>query len=134
MEIGKPSEAEFEQVIQLANSMKLDVTDASREQFIIVKDSNYVAAFARIFPKGTLYELATLGVVKTYRGQGLSMLLVEKLRELYPQLYLVTVIPEYFKKLGFEVSNEIPKELESKYNQCELWHGYGDPVVMKCEA
>lgn len=134
MEIRKPSKVEFEQVIQLANAMKLDVTDANQEQFIIVKDVGEVAAFARIFPKGKLHELATLGVVKSYRGQGLSMLLINKLRALYPELYLVTVIPEYFKKLGFEVSKEIPKELESKYNQCELWHGYGDPVVMKCEA
>lgn len=131
MEIGMPSESEFEQVIQLANSMKLDVKEAKREQFIIVKNDNEVVAFARIFPRGTLNELATLGVVKKNRGQGLSGLLINELRTMYSQLYLVTVIPDYFKKIGFKISKDIPKELEQKYNQCELWHGYGDPVVMK---
>jgi N-acetylglutamate synthase-like GNAT family acetyltransferase len=132
MEIKMPSEFEFEHVIQLANSMKLDITEAIRTQFMIVKNDDVIVAFARIFPRGKLFELATLGVVKQYRSQGLSTLLIEKLRTEYPQLHLVTVIPEYFKKLGFIVSKEIPKELEQKYNQCELWHGYGDPVVMKC--
>lgn len=129
--IVTPSKEQFKRVLKLALAMKLDVSNHSREQFRALVMDGEVVGFGRIVQKGEIIELATLGVSKSKRSQGVGEALVAHLSSKYDELYLVTVIPEYFKKMGFEEMEQFPMELNGKMNDCELWHGYGEPKVMR---
>lgn len=132
MRIAIPNITQFKRILFLANAMKLDTYNASPEQFLVaLNDANHVLGFVRVVKHNFVKELATLGVVPKHRNHGSAKALVQHLQqENLDGLYLVTVIPDYFKSLGFTIESSIPFDLKSKFNNCTLWHGYGDPVVM----
>ena len=130
MDIPLPSSEEYQKVLEAANRMKLDVSNASIHQFVVVMNNSDVMGFVRTVNKGEIVELSTLGVVRKYRGTGMGAILVKNLQENNQELYLVTVIPALFEKYGFNKTNKVPQELQPKVNQCSLWHGFGEPVVM----
>ena len=72
-----------------------------------------------------------MGVEQSHRNKGVGVTLIEYALRHYNDLYLVTVIPEYFEKFGFKSTREIPSVFNQKLNNYELWHGYGTPVVMR---
>tara|TARA_R110002050_G_scaffold252628_2_gene390868 strand:+ start:33 stop:449 length:417 start_codon:yes stop_codon:yes gene_type:complete len=131
MEIRKLSESEFEQVKLAAKGMALDTTNLINNQFIGAFSSCGLAGFVRVKTTGKFSELATLGVIKEFRNQGVSSLMVNHLKTKYSEIHLVTVIPMHFEKLGFKKLEEVPKEMVAKFENAAYWHGYGDPVVMK---
>jgi len=131
METRKPTNKEFEQVKIAANRMKLDTTNVRQEQFVCAFSECGLAGFVRINEVDDFKELATLGVLKEYRKNGVGEFLIKNLQSNYSKLHLVTVIPEYFQHFGFEPMNDVPEELMKKFDNAALWHGYGNPVVMK---
>lgn len=132
MRITTPNITQFKRILFLANAMKLDSYNASPEQFAVaLNDANHVLGFARVVQHNSIKELATLGVTPKHRNQGAAKAIVHYLQqENTDGLHLVTIIPEYFESLGFTVEKETPNDLQSKMNNCALWHGYGVPVVM----
>ena len=126
----KPSISEFELVKSLAKKMALDGTNMDRTQFIIRVVSDEIVGFVRIKDHGIIKELATLGVPRKHRKLGMGKSLIHYTQTLAPSLYLVTVIPEYFMKLGFNRVLTVPSELKAKLENKKLWEGYGNPVVM----
>ena len=133
MEVRQPTNEEFEQVKIAANRMKLDTTNVRQEQFVCAFSDCGLAGFVRINAVDDFKELATLGVLKEYRKNGVGEFLVKNLQSNYSELHLVTVIPKYFKQFGFEPMSNVPDELMKKFDNAALWHGYGNPVVMKWE-
>jgi len=134
MEIRKPTNEEFEQVKVAASRMKLDTTNMDMVQFDCAFSECGLAGFVRINTTSSLNELATLGIIKKFRNQGVGSLLINNLKSRYSKIHLVSVIPGFFKGYGFQKVKAIPKELVKKYKNAALWHGYGDPVVMVWEA
>lgn len=131
MKIRKPTNEEFEQVKIAANGMKLDTSNVRKEQFVGAFSECGLAGFVRVKTVNEFKELATLGVVKEYRSQGIGRLLVKHQQSNNSKLHLVTVIPGYFKSLGFEPMRQVPEELIKKFDNAALWHSYGNPIVMK---
>ena len=131
MEIRKPTNEEFEQVKISANQMKLDLQNVKQEQFVCAFSECGLAGFVRINAVDDFKELATLGILKEYRKNGVGAFLIKNLQSNYADLHVVTVIPEYFEQFGFESMSNVPDELMKKFENAALWHGYGDPVVMK---
>ena len=131
MEIRKPTNEEFEQVKIAANRMKLDTQNVQKNQFVCAFSECGLAGFVRINAVDDFFELATLGVVKEYRKNGVGTLLINNLQSNYSELHLVTVIPEYFQQFGFEPMSKVPSQLIKKFDNAALWHSYGDPVLMK---
>ena len=134
MEIRTPNNQEFEIVKIRAKRMALDLTHVKAKQFVCAFTKAGLVGFVRILPKNKLKEVATLGVLKEFRRKGVGKLLIFNLQKHYTKLHLVTVIPRYFEKQGFFPVDKVPKELKEKFNNCELWHGYGEPTVMQWEA
>lgn len=99
--------------------LSLDDNDLEPEQFLIAKTGEEIVGFGRLRTYPDSCELCSLGVVEKFRRQGvgseLSRALIQKSDR---PLYLVTIIPEFFKKLGFNVIREFPSEIKVKLNYC----------------
>ncbi len=116
---------EFESDIKFyVKRFKLDDKNMAAHQFKVLLYENKFAAFGRLRDNGDAIELCSLGVVEEYRGKKLGNAIVkELLSEIKQDIYLVTVIPAFFTKLGFRETQEYPISLQDKRdNFCEHHH------------
>jgi N-acetylglutamate synthase-like GNAT family acetyltransferase len=116
-------------VLRYAKKMALDISNPRQKQFLIYLTGTEIAGFLRI-RSVEINELATLGVRKKFRSKGISSTMIEYVKQQKKSLFLVMVIPKYFKKLGFITVTEIPNSLVDKVQNKRLWEGFGQPVVM----
>ncbi len=100
----------------------LDATNATWQQFFVLKNNAKTVAFARIIDHGEYFELASLGVDYYHRkkGFGRRMLIfliqeAERLDSKKP-IYGVTHKPDFLKNVGFQEVDIYPDYLEYKKN------------------
>jgi len=105
----------------------LDTTGIDWQQFFVARLKNRPVAFGRIIDLGEYFEIASLGVDYYQRKKGigakmLQFLLAEaKKRNADKDVYIVTHIPGFFKRYGFEEVTECPAYLNQKREgKCHL--------------
>lgn len=120
--ISRPSLKEFEQICHHAVSFKLDRDDLHPEQFIIARMNDKLSGFVRIKKHADCTELSTLGILPDCRNRGIGALLVNRLLKetVSEKIHLLTIIPEYFLKLGFKPTEDIPASLKPKKEDCKI--------------
>lgn len=130
IDVIQPSLHEFEQVRNHALSFNLDCSDLHPGQFLIARVNNKMAGFVRIKKHDDCTELSTLGVLPEYRSQGLGEILVNRIlkQTASEKIYILTVIPSYFSKLGFHTTDHIPDSLKPKKEDCKI-HCYTEKVT-----
>jgi len=133
--IREPNDAELIHIKSFLKEYGLDDSGISKEQFKILLYNNEIAAFGRLKKHNDCIELCSVGVVKEYRGKGLGEAIVKNLlSEVKQDVYLVTVIPGFFNKMGFKEIKEYPISLKYKSeNFCEKHHPGDVIAVMKWE-
>lgn len=113
------SDDDFTSVVKLIAEMQLDNNDLNASQFIVAKSGKELIGFGRLRTYDTCQELCSLGVVQDYRYKGVGTQISQALKEKSSKpLYAVTIIPDYFKRLGFEQVRQFPKEIVAKVNYC----------------
>ncbi len=123
----QPNAGEFEEVKKWVEDFWLDDESMDSARFRVLVDSNKVIAFGRLRENIDATELCTLGVVKEFRGKGLGRLMVEcLLKEAKQDIYVVTVIPAFFSKLGFEFVENYPASMQKKVNLCTTDYHVGE--------
>ena len=122
--IRQPNEVEFQGVKSYVKKFSLDDREMNRQEFKVLLYDNKLAAFGRLKNHTDGIELCTIGVVEEYRGKQLGNAIVrELLSDIKQDVYLVTVIPAFFTKLGFKEAKEYPIFLQNKRdNFCEHHH------------
>jgi N-acetylglutamate synthase-like GNAT family acetyltransferase len=72
-------------------------------------------------------------VIEKKRFNGIAKALIEARIKIATQpIYLVCIIPDYFKKLGFSIVDQYPAEIADKLNYCSAELMVPEPyVVMK---
>lgn len=128
IKISACNEKQFEIVKKGIEEMHLDDRALDKKDFIIgTMENDEVAGFGRIRHYSTSAELCSLGVFEKFRNKGVGkticQALINQFIENYPSknLYVVTIIPSYFEKLGFKVCqniNQLPSEIIDKLNYC----------------
>ncbi len=105
------------------------------DQFLVAKENNQLLGFGRIKSHKGCDEFCSLGVIESMRCKGIARRLIEAHIKYSKQpIYLVCIIPEYFKKLGFVTVDEFPDEIANKLNYCTLELPVPEKyVVMKFE-
>jgi N-acetylglutamate synthase-like GNAT family acetyltransferase len=117
--ISVPEESSMDTIKRYIEEYCLDDENIEREQFIIAKYNNILVGFGRLKDHGDCAELCTLGVVSEYRGKGIGKQLVEALiKRAHSTLYVVCIIPDFFKKFEFEVVADVPDPIHRKYDMC----------------
>jgi len=115
-------EFDIEKIMPYIYEYGLDDENLENRQFYIAEIENKLAGFGRFKSYGEVYELATLGVLENFRGNGIGKKIVEKLiSSLHcEEIWITTLIPEYFEQLGFIEDDNIPYEILLKCERlCE---------------
>jgi N-acetylglutamate synthase-like GNAT family acetyltransferase len=131
--IHQPTESEFEQVKKYARQFDLDDENMEMSQFKVLLANNKLAAFGRMKVHKDGIELCTVGVVEEFRGKKLGQALVRDfIKSTKQDIYLVTVIPDFFNKMGFKEVKEYPASIKEKSEMCGTKHHVDETyVVMK---
>jgi N-acetylglutamate synthase-like GNAT family acetyltransferase len=131
----QPDTSEFEQIKQLADELWLDNTGMQRGQFQTFSDNGKVIAFGRLREHNDATELCTMGVAKEFQKKAFGKKMVKHLQSIAKHdIYLVTVIPDFFAKLGFNKVEQYPDSIKKKIDLCATDYHVDDPYfVMKWE-
>lgn len=125
--IQQCSEQYFQTLQGYLNAMCLDNRHLQCNEFLIALLKDELIGFGRIREYENCAELCSLGVVEAYRNKGVGKkLVISLIKNFYGKhfnhqknLYVVTIIPKYFQKLGFDiVENSYPLPILEKYNYC----------------
>jgi len=131
----QPNEKELEQVKELVKKFWLDNADMRPEQFSVLSDNGKVIAFGRLREHEDATELCTMGVSKDYQKNGYGEKMVKHLQSIAKRdIYLVTVIPDFFTKVGFKIVPTYPVSIRKKVDRCSSDFHVGETYnVMKWE-
>lgn len=85
----------------------------------MAKYNSSIVGFARIRKHKGCDEFCSLGVIEKNRLNGIAkQLVLARLKIATQPVFLVCIIPNYFKKLGFEITKNYPNEIADKLNYC----------------
>lgn len=115
MIIRKLKNNELKKIFELAKQYDLESDDMHADQFIVAEIDGEIAGFGRLVKHNNCIELGTIGVVEKFRGKKIATKLINELINIakqngYKTIYLTTLIPEFFKKFGFEIQKENPPD------------------------
>ena len=117
--LRKPTDKEFKQIGSFITEFELDNRDLKIEQFIVALRDSQLIGFGRLREHIDCLELCSLGVVKSYRRQGIGKAIVTKLIENFSKnIYLVCIIPDFFIPFGFQKAETFPISIQNKIEYC----------------
>lgn len=119
------SEYFFESVKSGIEEMWLDDRHLNYKQFFVaINSNNEVIGFGRIREYEDCAEVCSVGVFEKYRKKGVGKNIVSKLvkefcKKSEKPIYVVTIIPNFFEKLNFEmVQAPYPLAIQEKLEYC----------------
>lgn len=117
--LRNPTDKEFKQICLFITEFELDNRDLKKEQFIVALSDNELIGFGRLREHTDCLELCSLGVVTSYRRQGIGKAIVTKLIENFSKnIYLVCIIPDFFIPFGFQKVEIFPVSIQNKIEYC----------------
>jgi N-acetylglutamate synthase-like GNAT family acetyltransferase len=112
MRIRKARPADWPEIFRLAQKLNLDYPGMEADEFWVAEERQNLAGLVGLKTHPDAQELCALGVEARWRGRGLGRLLVRTaVRHARRNLYLATVIPAFFSRLGFEKKESIPTSM-----------------------
>lgn len=111
--IRKAIESDIEKIKPFIEEFNLDFQDLDYQKFYIFEYDGILAGFGRYKNYDSYYEIATIGVLKPFRNRCIGKTIVKQLLNTIPcnEIWLTTIIPDYFKKFGFKKSDNAPESL-----------------------
>jgi len=114
--LRKAFDSDIEIIKPYADKLNLDSDGLEADKLFVANKNKSLAGFGRYKTYGNIYEISTVGVLEYFRGQGIGKIIMEKLitKATSDEIWLTTVIPEYFTKFGFVRRGNVPLELIKK--------------------
>jgi N-acetylglutamate synthase-like GNAT family acetyltransferase len=99
-------EKEKAKIVAIIKTLDLSYPSQSLNGFWIAEEDGKIAGIACLEKFKDFFLLNSVGTAESFRNRGVASKLVKKLTDgLKKDVYLYTVIPGFFKKLGFEPIN-----------------------------
>ncbi len=120
MRLRNAKKSDYHQILDLAKKLELDYSRMDADDFLVVEDSGKIVGICGLKKHEDLFELCSLGVDESYRKRGLGKkLVIGVLKKARGKVYLATIIPDFFRKFGFEKSPQIPLSMIKKSDWCQ---------------
>jgi N-acetylglutamate synthase-like GNAT family acetyltransferase len=120
MPIRKARRGDLPLVRKLAESLGLDSPGMENDTFWVAEDKGRIEGICGLKSHPECLELYALGVKERERGRGTGGDLVRALiREVKGDIYLATIIPGFFERLGFSRTSEFPPFIVRGGGWCE---------------
>ena len=119
MHIRKAQKADLPDIIRLAKTCDLDYAGMEADAFLVAEEGGRILGMGGLKKHPECLELCALGVNKKWRGRGWGDRLVRALiREAPGELYLATIIPDFFARFGFEKATAVHPSMVKKAEWC----------------
>jgi N-acetylglutamate synthase-like GNAT family acetyltransferase len=119
MKIRKAAKSDFRGVRRLAAGFDLDYADMEGDDFWVAAQGPKIIGICGLAKHSDCLELRSLAVADRFRKRGVGRELVAALFEQAGQdIFLTTVIPDYFSKLGFEPATAVPASMVKPEDWC----------------
>jgi N-acetylglutamate synthase-like GNAT family acetyltransferase len=119
MQIKKADAADFPQIIHLAKKYDLDYAGMEADDYWVAAEKERIWGICGLKKHPDCLELCSLGVDEEHRGRGLARRLVLALiHGAGRDLYLATIIPEFFEPFGFVRAASVPASMVKKSDWC----------------
>lgn len=93
------------------------------EAFWVAEMNNKIVGTVQLKEYEDFFFLGSLAVVKEKQGKGIARaLLKEVLRTHQKNIYLYTIVPEFFEKFGFKITSPPPNLPSKDRYECESCH------------
>ncbi len=120
MLIRRAAGPDWERVVHLARECGLDYPGMENDTFWVAEESGRLAGIVGLIRHPDGLELCSLAVDPASRwrgiGRALAAALLDSVRE---DVHLATIIPEYFRQLGFERTAVVPAGMAKSPEWCE---------------
>lgn len=97
---------------------RLDGSNLTFDQFYVAKNStDKTVGFIRCIEHDGFYEPATLGLDYYWRNKGIGSMLFRHIMDTVKKdkpVYILTHLPDFFKKFNFKITKEYPQKIEEK--------------------
>jgi len=119
-EVRPCSENELTVIKYYISQLSLDSIELRHQEFLTARISDKIVGFGRIRNYSGCCELCSLGVLEEFRLKGIGRNLVSELvQKSEMPLYVVTVIPEFFRRFGFIETLTYPEAIAQKLSYCK---------------
>jgi len=119
MRIRKASKADFPQIQGLARKYGLDYAGMEADDFWVAGEGDRILGLCALKKHPDCLELCALGVDEKRRGRGWGERLVRAVvRNAKGELFLATVIPGFFARLGFKRTAAVPASMVKNKEWC----------------
>ncbi|HSH67467.1 MAG TPA: GNAT family N-acetyltransferase [Bacteroidia bacterium] len=128
-----PTEREFEQICNYIHEFELDNRELKKEEFCSAFRDQLLLGFGRLRKHSDCIELCSLGVIPSYRNQGIGKAITAELIRKTPNpIYLVCIIPSFFKPFGYREITTYPSAIQQKIDYCNQSLPVPEPYVAMC--
>lgn len=119
MLIRHAQKEDWPQIVALAARFNLDYEGMEADDFWVATEGSRVVGICGLRRHADCQELCSLGVEETSRHRGVgTRLVMTLLQETKGDIYLATVVPEFFKRLSFEEATSVPPSMVKKAEWC----------------
>ncbi|MGQ9671806.1 MAG: GNAT family N-acetyltransferase [Candidatus Aminicenantales bacterium] len=119
MFVRQAKKSDWPRIAALASQHNLDYEGMAADQFWVAVEGKRIVGICGLRQHADCQELCSLGVEESFQHKGLGSQLVRRLIEETPgDIYLATIIPEFFKRLGFKEAVSIPSSMIKKADWC----------------
>jgi len=119
MFVRKAVPQDWDEIFRIARESGLDYPGMEKDDFRVAEENGRVVGIVGLKRHPECLELCALGVDVARQGQGTGRQLVfELLTGVGEDVYLATVIPGYFERLGFERSAVVPPSMVKNPEWC----------------
>jgi len=123
VQIRKALKIDFGRIRRLAARFDLDYADMESDDFWVTAQGPKIIGICGLTKHSDCLELRSLAVADRFRKKGLGRELVAALFEQAGQdIFLTTVVPDYFSKLGFEPATAVPASMVKPEDWCVGCH------------
>lgn len=114
-----PSDKEFAEVCLLIKEYELDNRNLNKDEFTIALHNDELIALGRLRKHIDCIELCSIGVLKVQRNKGIGTALIKNIiNKTTEPIYTVCIIPDYFSRFGFKLTDCYPESINNKINYC----------------
>ena len=112
-----------EAVVKILKDQDIYYSALAFKDFFVAEDEGTVVGCAQLEERPDFFYLGSVGVSPSYAHKGIASKLLNRiLKDLKKDIYIYTIIPDFFTKFGFEPASP-RKDLPSKDRyECEDCH------------
>lgn len=107
-------------VVRIAWRLALDYPGLENDTFFVAEERGKIVGILGLRDFSGFLEIVAVGVLEEYREMGVGKKMVEEALKNNPgkKIYLLTTVPQFYEKLGFEKVAEIPEVLKKDPAWC----------------